>query len=80
MNTLAISAVIPLYNKGKYVARTSDSFSAQTYRDFEVVVIDDKAICDSLDVVHQYNDSLVRLIRQANAGPGAAQNQGIKHG
>lgn len=73
-----ISVIIPLYNKGKYIVRALDSVFAQTYQDFEVIVVDDGSTDNGLEIVQQYRDSRLRLIRQANAGPGAARNRGLK--
>ncbi len=77
-NVPVISIVIPLYNKGKYIARALDSVFAQTFEDYEVIVVDDGSTDNGPDVVRQYADLRLRLIKQANAGPGAARNRGIK--
>ena len=73
-----VSVIIPLYNKARYVGRALDSVFAQTYHDYEIIVIDDGSTDNGVEIVRQYGDNRLRLIRQANAGPGAARNSGIR--
>ena len=73
-----ISVVIPLYNKVKTVACTLATVQAQTYSDYEIVVIDDGSTDGSADVVRSINDSRIRLFSQPNAGVSAARNRGIE--
>lgn len=57
--------------------RALDSIAAQTFTDFEVIVVDDGSTDDGAAIVADYLDARFRMIRQANAGPGAARNAGL---
>jgi glycosyltransferase involved in cell wall biosynthesis len=72
-----ISIVIPLYNKAPYVGRALDSIAAQTFSDFEVIVVDDGSTDEGGRIVESFGDARFRLITQPNAGPGRARNRGI---
>jgi glycosyltransferase involved in cell wall biosynthesis len=72
-----VSVVMPLYNKVAHVARAVNSVLAQTFTEFEVIVVDDGSTDGSGDVVRQMPDRRIRLIVQENAGEGAARNRGI---
>ena len=74
---MRVSVIIPLYQKAAYVRRALDSAAAQTFRDFEVIVVDDGSTDDGPRIVAAYGDPRVRLLSQPNAGPGAARNRGI---
>ena len=73
-----ISVVIPLYNKEKQIAHTLQSVFAQTFQNFEIVIVDDGSTDNSVEEVEKFTDSRIRLIRQANAGVAAARNRGIE--
>jgi glycosyltransferase involved in cell wall biosynthesis len=72
-----ISIVIPLYNKEKQVAKTLSSVFAQTYSDYEIIVVDDGSTDKSAEVVASLNDKRIHLIHQQNAGVSVARNRGI---
>ena len=77
--TPLVTAVIPLYNSAKTIDETLRSVRAQTYRNIEVVVIDDGSTDESARIAqdHEVADPRVRLIRQVNAGVAAARNRGV---
>jgi glycosyltransferase involved in cell wall biosynthesis len=72
-----VSIIIPLYNKGAYIERALASIAAQSFADYEVIVVDDGSTDDGPAKVQSWKDPRVRLIQQANAGPGPARNRGI---
>ncbi|MBD2494040.1 glycosyltransferase family 2 protein [Nostoc sp. FACHB-280] len=72
-----VGVIIPLYNKGKYIARAIDSVLGQTYQNFEIIVVNDGSTDNSPDIVSNYPDSRIHIIHQMNSGPGAARNRGI---
>jgi glycosyltransferase involved in cell wall biosynthesis len=73
-----VSVVVPLYNTENYVARAIDSVLAQTFQDFELIVVDDGSTDSGPDLVRKYQDPRVKYYSQSNRGPGAARNRGIK--
>jgi glycosyltransferase involved in cell wall biosynthesis len=74
---MKFSVIVPLYNKASTVKRTLASLAAQTLSDFEVIVVDDGSTDGGADVVEYCPVPRVRVIRQANSGPGAARNRAI---
>lgn len=74
----AISVVIPLYNKGRYIERALSSALGQTFPPAEIVVVDDGSMDDGPKRVLTFSDRRITLIRQENRGPGAARNAGLE--
>ena len=77
---MRFSVVIPLYNKAPYVKKALKSVLDQTFRDFELIVIDDGSKDDSFSVAHEVLDASNidhQLIHQENAGVSTARNNGV---
>jgi glycosyltransferase involved in cell wall biosynthesis len=72
------SIVVPLWNKRETVAATVASALAQAYSRFELIIVDDGSTDGGMDELDGFDDPRIRRIRQANAGPGAARNTGIR--
>lgn len=75
MNLPKVSVIIPNYNYAKYIARTIDSVLAQTYKNLEIIVIDDGSKDNSLEILEGYGEQL-KIIRQQNQGVSMARNNG----
>ena len=78
---MKFSVIIPLYNKALYVRKALESVCAQTYRDYELIVINDGSTDNSAIVADEYlkaTDSIdYKIINQPNAGVSAARNTGV---
>ncbi len=74
---MLVSVVIPLFNKAPYIRRALTSVLEQTASALEVIVIDDGSTDDGANIARQCGDARVRVISQANSGPGAARNRGL---
>ena len=76
MNTPQVSIVIPSFNYGRFIEQALRSALAQTFRDFEVIVVDDGSTDDTMQRVRTFGPS-VHYVHQANSGAAAARNAGI---
>ena len=80
--TPTVSVVIPLYNKERTIQRAVQSVMAQSFKNVELIVVDDgstDASVDRLLATEVPAPPGFQLVRQANAGPGAARNTGARH-
>lgn len=75
-----LSVIVPVYNVAPYLAACIDSLLAQTYADFELLLVDDGSTDGSADLCDDYacRDARVTVIHQANAGPAAARNAALQ--
>ncbi len=75
-----ISVIVPVYNTGMYLRRCIDSILAQTYSDFELILVDDGSIDESPEICDEYErrDRRIRVIHQSNQGQSAARNHALE--
>jgi glycosyltransferase involved in cell wall biosynthesis len=78
INMAAVTVVIPLYNKQRQIKRAVCSVLRQTFEDWRLIVVDDGSTDNGPQIAREIEDSRIELIRQDNAGPGAARNLGIR--
>lgn len=72
------SVIIPLFNKEITVADTLTSVLNQTFRDFEVIILNDGSTDSSLQIAASFKDKRIRIYSQQNLGVSAARNNAIK--
>lgn len=74
-----ISVIIPVYNVEAFLPQCIDSILSQTYKDFELILIDDGSKDQSLEICRQYGlkDLRVKVIHQENSGVSVARNKGL---
>jgi glycosyltransferase involved in cell wall biosynthesis len=73
-----VSVVMPAYNAGKFLSSSVDSILAQTYRDWELIIVDDGSADETSEVLSKYVDSRIRVIRnESNSGIVFSLNRGI---
>lgn len=77
-----VSVITPCYNSGKFIAKTIESVLSQSYQNWEMILIDDSSIDNTVEVVKEFikNDKRIKLIQlQVNSGAAIARNTGIKN-
>ena len=77
--TLPISIVIPVYKAERYLSRCLDSFLSQTFKDFEILLINDGSPDNSAAICEEYarKDARIRVFHKANGGVSSARQYGI---
>ncbi len=80
-NNYLVSIIMPSYNQGQYLAEALDSVLAQTYTNWECIIVDDGSHDNTKEVANSYSakDSRIQYIYQENNGVSAARNNGVAH-
>ncbi|MEO1600078.1 MAG: glycosyltransferase [Pseudomonadota bacterium] len=71
------SIVVPAYNAAGTITETLESLLAQTFADFEIIVVDDGASDNTVQVVDRFDDPRIRIVCQTNRGLAGARNTGL---
>lgn len=73
-----VSILIPCYNSERFVAETLDSCLAQTYRNIEIIVVDDGSTDNSFAIAKSFESNIIKVYRQDNSGACAARNYAFR--
>jgi len=74
---VGISVVIPLYNKERHIENTINTVLSQSYKEIEIIVIDDGSTDKSAEIVQKITDRRLRFIRKKNEGVSITRNLGV---
>lgn len=77
---MTFSIIIPVYNRPDEIEELLESFTHQTYKDFEIVIVEDGSSLPCQHIVEQYHNQLtIQYIEKENSGQGFSRNEGFKH-
>jgi teichuronic acid biosynthesis glycosyltransferase TuaG len=80
LGTPAISVIMPVYNAARWLPETLHSFSQQTFKDFELIAVDDGSTDDSLEVLHNSTEGMnVTILSSGRRSGGAAKPLNVGH-
>lgn len=74
-----ISVIIPVYNVEKYLRQCLDSVINQTYKDIEIICVNDASIDSSAEILKEYEDKIIIVNNEINLGLGLTRNHGMKY-
>lgn len=76
---MKVSIIMPAYNSEKYISTAIESIQAQTYTDFELIIVDDGSNDETLNIckAYQCNDGRIKIFKKKNGGCCTARNYGI---
>ena len=81
MSEKLVSIITPTYNCAKFIARTLDSVQAQTYQNWEMIIVDDRSQDNTKEIVEEYmkNDSRIKYhLLDVNSGAAVARTEAMK--
>ncbi|WP_405316129.1 glycosyltransferase family 2 protein [Methanobrevibacter sp.] len=73
-----ISVILPVFNSEEFIGKAIESVLAQTFEDFELIIVNDGSTDSSKEIIDSFSDERIRIINQSNQGPGAARNNALK--
>lgn len=78
---MRFSIIIPVYNVEKYIRKCMQTVMEQTFRDYEVIVVDDETPDNSMAIVEEFAEKypgMIKMIHQKNTRQGGARNRGVR--
>lgn len=73
-----VSVIIPVYNAEDFISMCIQSVINQTYRNIEIILINDGSTDGTLDIIHSFSDPRLILVNQENKGCSASKNEGLR--
>jgi len=77
MDQPLVSVIMPAHNAEKYIAEAIESIVAQTYKNWELIVIDDGSSDNTPAIINNYHDKRIKILLESNAGQSIQMNKGI---
>lgn len=74
-----ISIIMPAYNAGRHIGQAIDSVLAQTYANWELIIVNDGSTDDTARVIERYTDPRIHVFHKVNGGIGSARNVALEH-
>ncbi len=78
MSNMYLSIIIPTYNEEKDILDCLNSLASQSYKNFEIIIVDDGSTDKTLEIVKNFPKKKVRILKQKHCGPGLARNLGAE--
>lgn len=81
MNEVTVSIITPSYNSEKFIAQTIESVLSQTYTEWEMIIVDDKSMDNTVKLIETYTQKDKRIkyiVLEENSGPAVARNRAIE--
>ena len=75
---MKISIIVPVYNGEKYLKRCINSLISQTYKNIEIIIINDGSTDETINICKSYSDRRIKLVNNTNHGVSYSRNDGIK--
>lgn len=76
-----LSVIVPVFNSEKYLSRCVESITSQSYKDFELILVDDGSSDSSYEICKEYSrsDNRIKVLHKENGGANSARLEGIRH-
>ncbi len=75
---MKFSVIIPTYNRGWVIKESVNSLLRQIFTDYEVIVVVDGSVDDTIEILKEFNDKII-VLKKENEGPSQARNLGAKN-